>query len=130
MSSYIFVSWIKFFTSFSYRRIFFDTKDFRKTPPFPREKPSLLLSRFAILIFFCTLVSRNFIFCIDLVCLNGRYQFSFYVSWALSFHILIYRPALLLPVWLLEQYLLTNSCSFSSPLNYPNKLVTKKDFTI
>lgn len=61
------------------------------------------------------------------MCLNGRYQFSLSVSSALSFHVLIYMPALLLPVWLLEQYLLTNLCSFSSPLNYPNKLVTKKD---
>lgn len=34
--------------------------------------------------------------------------------------------ALLLPVRLLEQYLLTNLCSFSSPLNYPNKLVNKE----
>lgn len=80
MSSYIFVRWAKFFTSSWYGRIFFHTKDLTKTPPFPREKPSILLSRFAFPIFFCTQVSRTFILCIDLVCLNGIYQFSLSVS--------------------------------------------------
>lgn len=128
MSSYRFLSWVKFFINSSYGRTPNSLiLNISEKTPFLRERPLILFYRFTFTIFFHTLISRTFIFCTDLVCLYMANINSPSVCLRLCLFTCLFTSQHCFYQCAYENnYLLTNFCSLSSPLELPKQIGNKK----